>query len=47
MILNNAPGQIQKVIDNPLFGKSDFREDDAFKGLYHEIQEALRKGWKA
>lgn len=47
VILSNSPGKIEKIIENPLFGNPNFRETDDFKQLYHNIWEALRKGWKS
>lgn len=46
VILSNSPGTIQTIIENPLFGNINFREELVFKTLYHDIQEHLRKGWE-
>lgn len=46
VILSNTPGQISKVIKNPLFGKKDLREKPEFRKLYHEIKEYIRVGWE-
>lgn len=46
VVLSNAPGQIVEIIDNPLFGKSSFRDEKEYKNLYQEIKEHIKAGWK-
>lgn len=46
VVMAHTPGRVIKVVENPLFGQSDFRENDQFKRLYQELKETIREGGK-
>jgi len=43
-IMSDSPGRIVEIIENPLFGKEDFREDERFKTLHSHIKKAIKGG---
>lgn len=46
VILTNTPGKISKIMDNPLFGKKDFRSHKDFQKYYEEIKGCIKEGWE-
>lgn len=45
MILSNTPGQIVKIIDNPLFNLKDYRHHVDYPHLYAKLKQLIKKGW--
>lgn len=45
MVLSNNPGQIVKIIDNPLFHLKDYRNHSDYPHLYAHLKQLIKKGW--
>lgn len=45
VILSAAPGKISKVINNPLFGLEDIRNNPEFFQLSRELRKMIKKDW--
>ena len=45
MVLSNNPGQIVKIIDNPLFHLTDYRNHSDYPHLYAHLKQLIKKGW--
>lgn len=45
VILSAAPGTVSKVIDNPLFGLEDVRNQQAFFELCIELRKMIKEDW--
>jgi NitT/TauT family transport system ATP-binding protein len=46
VILSNAPGRVVKVIDNPLFGMEDLRNQKEYVSLSLELRRMMKEDWK-
>jgi NitT/TauT family transport system ATP-binding protein len=45
VILANAPGRVVKVIDNPLFGMEDIRNQKEYIALSLELRRMMKEDW--
>lgn len=43
-IMSNSPGKIVQMIENPLFGIENFRDDERFHTLHSQIKRAVKGG---
>lgn len=43
IVMTASPGNIYKIIDNPLFGDKNFRDREIFNSLSKEIRSYLKK----
>lgn len=43
VIMGNCPGTIKKVMENPLFGDTFYKERDNYKEIHHLIKEEIRE----
>ncbi len=45
VILSTKPGRISKVIDNPLFGGKDIRQQTEFFAMGLKLRNLIKKDW--
>jgi len=46
VILSSNPGHICEVLDNPLFGSGDIRQQPEFFQMGLELRNLIKRGWK-
>lgn len=42
-VMGSSPGRIKRIVENPLYGDSNYKERDNYKEIHHLIKEEIRE----